>query len=112
MASSIEEVIEEGGYPMARYIILLNFTDQGIRNVKETVERAKAFKAVADTLGAHIKDFYWTQGPHDVVAVMEVPDEETCMSLLLTLGSLGNVRSQTLRAFSAEEMGRILEKMP
>jgi len=97
---------------MVRYVVLLNFTDQGIRNVKQTVERAKAFKAVADKLGAHVKDLYWTQGPYDVVTTIEVPDEETCMSLLLSLGSLGNVRSQTLRAFSAEEMQHILAKMP
>lgn len=97
---------------MVRYLVLLNFTDQGIRNVKQSVERAKTFKAVADRMGAHLKDIYWTQGPYDVVLNMEVPDEETCMSLLLSLGSLGNVRSQTLRAFSIEEMGRILAKMP
>ncbi len=97
---------------MIRYVVLLNFTDQGIRNVKQSVERAKAFKAVADRMGAHLKDIYWTQGPYDVVLNMDVPDEETCMSLLLSLGSVGNVRSQTLRAFSIEEMGRILAKMP
>jgi uncharacterized protein with GYD domain len=97
---------------MIRYIVLLNFTDQGIRNVKQTVERGKAFKAVADKTGAKIKELFWTQGAHDVVGIMEVPDEETCMSLLLSLNSLGNVRSQTLRAFSAEEMSRVLAKIP
>jgi len=97
---------------MVRYVVLFNFTDQGIRNVKETMERAKAFKAVADKMGTHLKDLYWTQGPYDIVGIMEVPDEETCMSLLLALNSLGNVRSQTLRAFSAEGMGRILARMP
>jgi len=96
---------------MFRYVILLNFTDQGIRNVKQTTERAKAFKTVADKIGTHLKDLYWTQGPYDLVGTMEAPDEETAMALLLGLGSLGNVRSQTLRAFSAEEMGRILAKM-
>ena len=97
---------------MVRYLVLLNFTDQGIRNVKQTVERAKAFKTLADRMGAHLNDIYWTQGPYDVVLNLEVQDEETCMSLLLSLGSLGNVRSQTLRAFSIEEMGRILAKIP
>lgn len=96
---------------MVRYVILLNFTDQGIRNVKQTVERAKAFKAMAEKFRANLKDLYWTQGAYDLVATMEVPDEETGMSLLLALGSLGNVRTQTLRAFSADEMGRILAKM-
>ena len=96
---------------MIRYIILVNFTDQGVRNVKQTVERAKAFKATAERFRANLKDLYWTQGPYDLVLTMEVPDEETGMSLLLTLGSLGNVRTQTLRAYSADEMKAILAKM-
>ena len=97
---------------MFRYIILLNFTDQGIQNVKQTVERAKAFKTVGEKLGTHLKELYWTQGSHDLVGILEAPDETTAMALLLGLGRLGNIRSQTLRAFSAEEMGRILEKVP
>ncbi len=96
---------------MVRYVILLNFTDQGIRNVKQTIERAEAFKATAAKSGAALKDLYWTQGPYDLVATMEVPDEQTGMSLLLALGSLGNVRTQTLRAFTADEMKPILAKM-
>jgi len=97
---------------MVRYIILLNFTDQGIRNVKQTVERARAFKATADKLGANLKDLYWTQGSYDLVGTVEAQDEGSAMALLMALGSLGNVRSQTLRAFSSEEMGHILAKMP
>ena len=96
---------------MVRYMILLNFTDQGIRNVKQTVERAKAFKTTADRLGVQLKDLYWTQGQYDLVGTIEAPDEETGMALLLTLGNLGNVRSQTLRAYSADEMKGILGKM-
>jgi len=97
---------------MVRYVTLLNFTDQGIRNVKQTLDRAKAFKAATEKLGATLKDLYWTQGPYDLVATIEVPDEQTGMSLLLALGSLGNVRSQTLRAYTADEMKPILSKMP
>jgi uncharacterized protein with GYD domain len=97
---------------MVRYVILLNFTDQGIRNIKKTVERAKAFKATADKLGVKLKDLYWTEGQFDLVGTIEAPDEETCMALLLALGSLGNVRSQTLRAYSSDEMKAILAKMP
>lgn len=97
---------------MIRYVTLLNFTDQGIRNVKQTIDRAKAFKATADKLGATLKDLYWTQGSYDLVATIEVPDEQTGMSLLLALGSLGNIRSQTLRAFTSDEMKPILSKMP
>jgi uncharacterized protein with GYD domain len=97
---------------MVRYVTLLNFTDQGIRNVKQTIDRAKAFKTAADKLGATLKDLYWTQGAYDLVATIEVPDEQTGMSLLLALGSLGNIRSQTLRAYTSDEMKPILAKMP
>ncbi len=97
---------------MVRYVMLLNFTDQGIRNVKHTVERAKAFKALAEQHRATLKDLYWTQGRHDLVATMEVPDEQSGMALLLSLGSLGNVRTETLRAYTAEEMSPIVSKMP
>ena len=97
---------------MATFISLLGWTDQGIRNVKRTTARAKAFKAMAQKVGVTVKDIYWTVGPYDVVLVMEAPDEVTITSLLLSLGALGNVRTQTLRAFSAEEMSRIIAKMP
>ena len=97
---------------MIRYVTLFNFTDQGIRNIKQTTDRAKAFKSTAEKLGATLKDLYWTQGAYDLVATIEVPDEQTGMSLILALGSLGNIRSQTLRAFTADEMKPILSKMP
>lgn len=97
---------------MATFISLLGWTDQGIRNVKQTTARAEAFKAMAQKVGVPVKDIYWTVGPHDVVIVMEAPDEETVTSLLLSVGMLGNVRTQTLRGFSAEEMNRIITKMP
>jgi uncharacterized protein with GYD domain len=97
---------------MLRYVTLLNFTDQGIRNIKQTVDRAKAFKAAADKMGGTVKDLYWTQGAYDLIATIEVPDEPTAMSLLLALGSLGNVRTQSLRALTASEMTPILAKLP
>ncbi len=97
---------------MATFISLLGWTDQGIRNVKQTTARAEAFKAMAQKVRVTVKDIYWTVGPHDVVIVMGAPNEETVTSLLLGLGALGNVRTQTLRSFSAEEMNRIITKMP
>jgi len=96
---------------MVRYVLLLNFTDQGIRSIKQTVERAKAFKAITEKLRANVKSLYWTQGPYDLVGTIEAPDEETGMALLLSLGSLGNIRTQTLRAYSSDEMTAILAKM-
>ncbi|MCI0401028.1 MAG: GYD domain-containing protein [Gammaproteobacteria bacterium] len=97
---------------MATFISLLNFTDQGIRNVKQSPDRAKKFKEMAQKAGVMLKNIYWTVGSYDLVAIVEGPDDETTSSLLLSLGALGNVRTQTLRAFSAEEMSRIIAKMP
>jgi uncharacterized protein with GYD domain len=96
---------------MATYIVLGQFTDQGVRNVKETTKRAKSFQAMAQKLGVTVKAIYWTLGPYDVVTVADAPDDESVTALLLSAGALGNLRTQSLRAFSAEEMGRILGKM-
>ncbi len=96
---------------MVTYITLLSFTEQGIKNVKQTVQRAKAFEELVKKHGGTTKSLYWTQGSYDVVATIEAPDEERGLAILFTLGSLGNMRSQTLRAYTAEEMGRVLGKM-
>ena len=97
---------------METYVLLLNFTDQGIRNVKDTIKRAETFRRIADKAAVKVKEVYWTLGQHDGVLIFEAPDEATATALGLSLGTLGNVRTQTLRAFSAEEIGRILSKMP
>jgi len=96
---------------MANYIILGNFTDQGIRNVKETTKRAEAVSSMAEKAGATLKDIYWTLGAYDIVAVLEAPDDETATALGLSISSLGNVRTQTLRAFTADEIDSILGKI-
>jgi uncharacterized protein with GYD domain len=96
---------------MATFITLGNFTDQGIRNIKDTTKRADAFKAMAQKAGATVKELYYTMGQHDIVAIVEAPDEETATALLLSVGALGNIRSQTLRAFSREEMAKIIAKV-
>ena len=96
---------------MATYILLSNFTDQGIRSVKETTKRAEAFKEKVQKLGANIKDIYWTLGEYDVIATFEAPDAATATTVGLSLGVGGNVRTQTLAAFSASEMGQILSKI-
>ena len=97
---------------MATFIALANFTEQGIRNAKESPNRAAAFAAAAEPLGVRLKDIYWTVGHFDAVAVIEGPDDESVTAALLSLGSQGNVRTETLRAFSAEEMSSIFGKMP
>jgi uncharacterized protein with GYD domain len=96
---------------MATFITLGNFTDQGIRNIKDTTKRAEAFRAMAQKAGVTVKELYYTMGQYDIVAIVEAPDEETATALLLSVGALGNIRSQTLRAFSREEMGKIVAKV-
>ena len=70
---------------MVTYVVLTNFTDQGIRNAKDTPKRADAFKQLAKTLGVTVKDIFWTQGRYDIVIIVEAPDESAAMSLNLSL---------------------------
>ena len=97
---------------MATYIALVNFTDQGVRQIRHTTERARALINAASNLGVKIKDIYWTMGVLDAVLIAETSDDDSMMAFAASIGSLGNIRTQTLRAFSAAEMNRILEKMP
>jgi uncharacterized protein with GYD domain len=90
--------------PMATFVVLAGFTDQGVRNVKETVSRAEAFKEMAKKTGVTVKDIYWTLGQYDIVAICESPDDESATALSLSVSSRGNVRSETLRAVSFDEM--------
>ena len=96
---------------MAHYVVLANFTDQGIRGVKDTTKRAKAFRELAEKMGGKIRDIYWTLGSYDVVLTMEAPNDETAAAILTKAGSLGNLTSQTLRAFDEKEMDSILAKI-
>lgn len=97
---------------MANFIALVNFTDQGVRHIHQTTERAKALVNAAAHLGVLIKDIYWTMGAFDAVFIAEAPDDETITAFAVSMGSLGNIRTQTLRAFTAAEMNKILEKVP
>jgi len=97
---------------MPTYIALCNFTDQGIRTVEETTRRAEAVKQAAKKLGVDMRETYWTIGPFDLITVVEAPDDESATAFALSVGAAGNVRTQTLRAFSAEELNRILTKLP
>jgi uncharacterized protein with GYD domain len=96
---------------MPTFVVLTSFTDQGIKNVKQTIERADAFKQMATKSGASIKEIYWTLGSRDIIAICEAPDDETATALSLSVASRGNVRSETLRAFSLGEMQKIMGKM-
>jgi Uncharacterized conserved protein len=96
---------------MATYIVLCNFTEHGIRTVKDTTRRADAFRELAKTVGVGVKDIYWTLGRYDVITVIDAPDEAAVTALGLSLGKAGNIRTETLRAFSQAEMGAILSKV-
>ena len=85
--------------------------DQEIRNAKDSPKRADAFKQMAKTFGVTVKEIFWTQGRYDVVTIVEAPDESSAMSLSLSFGALGNIRTESLRAFSAADMATIVGKM-
>jgi uncharacterized protein with GYD domain len=97
---------------VATYISLWNFSDQGIRAVKDTTKRAGIMKEMAQKAGVTVKDIYWTLGTYDGVVLFEAPNEEAVAALGLALGALGNVRTQTVRAFSLDEMNGVLGKLP
>lgn len=96
---------------MSTYIVLTSFTDQGIRSVNETTKRADAVKELAKKFGVTTKEFFWTLGSYDVVAIFEAPDDESMTALGLAIGAAGNVRTQTLRAFSRQEMNGVLARL-
>jgi uncharacterized protein with GYD domain len=96
---------------MPTYISLINFTDQGIRGVKETVDRANTAKELAQRMGGALTSVYWTLGPYDLVAVSDFPDDETATAFALAVGGQGNIRTATLRAFTADEMTGIIGRL-
>lgn len=96
---------------MGTYIALSSFTDQGVRNVKDTVKRADAVKEAAKKFGASMTQIYWTLGKYDLVVTIEAPDDESATAFALAIAGAGNVRMQTLRAFTKDEMSGILTKM-
>ena len=96
---------------MVTYVVLANFTDQGIRTAKDSPKRAEAFKKMAETFGVVVKELFWTQGRFDVVTILDAPDEVSAMALSLSLSALGNVRTESLRAFSAADMTKIVGTM-
>lgn len=95
---------------MPTYVTLANFTDQGIRNYSDTTKRAKAFQELVDEMGGEVKHLMWTMGMYDVVAIIELPDDEMATATALKLSSLGNVRTTTLRGFDMKEIDSIIER--
>jgi uncharacterized protein with GYD domain len=97
---------------MPTYIWLGKWTDQGIRNVKETTKRAKGLREMAEKMKVKVRESLWTMGRYDFVWVIDAPDDETVSRLTLGLGMSGNVKTETLKSFSAQEMDQILKGLP
>ncbi|SRR6266481_2207318 len=97
---------------MATYISLVQFTDKGGQAAKQTTQRLANWAAKVESKGVSIKQMYWTLGQYDQVCVFEAPDDETAASVLLSADILGNIRTQTLRAFTSAEMEKILANIP
>jgi uncharacterized protein with GYD domain len=95
---------------MATFVALFNWTEQGIKTFKDSPSRVDAAQELFGGLGVEVKDIYWTLGPYDLVSVFEAPDDESMTAALVKLGSLGNVRSTTLRAFDRSEFEAIAGK--
>ena len=93
---------------MAQYVILINWTDQGIRNVKDSPKRLDTARGVEKKLGMEMKDFYMTMGDYDMVGHLDAPNDESVAKFVLGLGTLGNVRTKTLKAFSEDEYRKII----
>ena len=96
---------------MPTYVVLVNWTEQGVRNVAQTVERTDHGGEMAEKHGLKLKEAYWTVGGYDMVAVFEAPDDEAMSAHLLEIASLGNVRTTTLRAYDEAEMSGILGRL-
>ena len=96
---------------MPTYVVLFDWTDQGVRTFKESVDRYEAARGRLERLGVNITDIYWTLGSHDIVAVADSPDDESLAAGLLAVAGQGNVRTTTLRAFSGDEMRNVIAKV-
>jgi uncharacterized protein with GYD domain len=95
---------------MATYVVLIDWTQQGVEHFKDSVNRYEAARSQFEGMGVRFKDIYWTLGNHDLITIVEAPDGETLAAALLKLGSQGNLRTTTLRALSAEEMRGVIAK--
>ena len=97
---------------MSQYILLINWTQQGISKIKESSDRFNSFKTSVEKAGGKLIGGYYTFGEYDVIIIIEAPNDEAVMSLMLKVGSAGNVRTKTLKAFTAEEGLNIIKNVP
>ena len=96
---------------MRSYVILANWTEQGVKNSHDTLKRAKSFRAVIESRRGKLREHLYTLGEYDIVMVTEFPDDETAAAAVLTLASLGNVRAKTMRAFTDGEAAAIIAQL-
>ncbi|HXZ70067.1 MAG TPA: GYD domain-containing protein [Streptosporangiaceae bacterium] len=96
---------------MRSYVILLNWTDQGVKNSRDTIKRAGAFRALIQSRGGKVREHLYTLGEYDIVMVTEFPDDDTAAAAVLALASLGNVRTKTTRAFTDDEVVAITAQL-
>jgi len=97
---------------MPKYIALTSWTDQGVKTAKDTVARYKDAAKAADRMGCTLEEVYWTTGGYDLVVIASAPDDETLAAFLLTIAAGGNLRTHTLRAFTIDDMTRIIGMLP
>ncbi len=97
---------------MATYIILIDFTERGIRNIKDSPSRLDAARQALNDIGGELKDAYLTMGAYDLIVVAEAPSDDVVARFALTVGSQGNVRTTTLRAFTEAEYRGIIQSLP
>jgi uncharacterized protein with GYD domain len=107
----IPQELSIGGKAMTTYVTLYNFTEQGLKTIKDTVKRAEAAKKAAAANGIQVKEVLWLQGQYDLVVISESSDETKSNAFGLSTVKMGNVRGQTLRAFTAAEMEKILDRV-
>lgn len=96
---------------MPRYVVLFDWTEQGVRNFKDTVDRYESAQSQLEGLGVRFTDIYWTLGSHDIVSIVDAPNDESLAAGLLAVAGAGNVRTTTLRAFAADEMRSLISKV-
>ncbi len=94
---------------MATYVTLINWTDQGIKNFKDTTHRAQDFTNAVENVGGQVHELLWTVGDYDIVCVVDFPNDEAATASLLQVGAMGNIRTKTMRAFNATQMAKVIE---
>jgi uncharacterized protein with GYD domain len=101
---------QERGRSMPTFVSLVNWTDQGIKNYRDSVRRAEDYRGLVEKHGGQVRQLVWTLGEYDVVAVTDFPDDETATAVALQTGALGNIRTRTMKAFDAEQMSAIIQR--